>query len=64
MQGFEEGETPGWAEGGGFWRVLKTSWGGFSRKFGIFFRYSFRNGCLYAFEMILDGLCYPLEKHK
>ena len=48
----------------GFWRVLKISWGGFSTYFGIFFNYWFRNGFLYAFEMILDGFWYPLEKQK
>ena len=48
----------------GFWRVLKASWGGFSTYFGIFFNYWFRNGFLYAFEMILDGFWYPLEKQK
>ena len=52
------------ASWGGFWRVLKASWGGFSIYFGIFFSYSFRNGFLYAFEMILDGFWYPLEKQK
>ena len=52
------------ASWGDFWTVLKASWGGFSRYFGIFFSFSFRNGFLYTFEMILDGFWYPLEKQK